>query len=93
MVRIKNLLKSKVFRVISVSMLMTMCMTATAFASTTTDFSVIKNAITSNLDTAEILAIVGSVIATGIGFVVLWFGIRKLVYSALAAFRGGKLKI
>ena len=94
MVRIKNLLKSKLFRISSVTMLMLMCMTATAFASTppTVDYSAVTDALTGSFTVAQIGAVIGVVLATGVGFVLFWWGSRKLVRGVMSAFKSGKLK-
>jgi hypothetical protein len=61
-------------------------------ASTTTDFSSITNAITGKLTVAEVAAIIAAIIGAGMGFVLLWFGARKLVGSIIKAFKTGKIK-
>lgn len=68
-------------------------MTASVFASTTTDFSPITDAISQKLTVAEVSGIIASVIGAGIGFVLLWWGARKLIRSLITAFQNGKIKL
>jgi len=57
----------------------------------TTDFSEIISAITGKLTVAEIGGLIAAIIGAGMGFVLLWFGARKLVKAIVSAFKTGKL--
>ena len=51
------------------------------------------NAITSQLTPSSIVSIIALVIGAGIGFVFLWWGIRKVANVVITAFQRGKLKL
>ncbi|MEM3713891.1 MAG: hypothetical protein QXF82_02960 [Nitrososphaeria archaeon] len=65
-----------------------------AFASepTGTDLEPIKTALQSAFTVGEIASVIGIVIATGVSFVLLWWGARKLVNAIIGAFKTGKLR-
>lgn len=52
----------------------------------------VKDALTSAFTTNEIAAVIGIIIGTGVGFVLLWWGARKLVHAIINAFKSGKLR-
>lgn len=56
------------------------------------DLSGVVTGITGAFTTADLLAIVGVVIGAVAGYVVLWFGVRKLISAAKAGIFRGKLK-
>lgn len=57
------------------------------------DWSAVLNAMTSQISVATVVTVLAAVVAAGIGLVFMWWGVRKLVRSLMAAFRNGKLKI
>lgn len=67
------------------------CLTSVAFASTT-DFTAIETSLTGAFSVAEISAVIGTIIGTGVAFVLTWWGARKLVNAIISAFKSGKLK-
>lgn len=60
---------------------------------TTMDFSSLTTALQSAMSTGEILSLVGTVVGASVGFVLAWFGARKIVKSVVSAFKGGKIRI
>ena len=78
-----------------------MCFFSTAMAVMSSEGSVISadvlqplvNAITSQLTPSSIVSIIALVIGAGIGFVFLWWGIRKVANVVITAFQRGKLKL
>lgn len=59
-------------------------------------FEAVQGLVTSllkSITVGEIAALLGLVIASCAGFVLFWFGARKLISSIMAAFKKGKLKI
>ncbi len=62
-------------------------------ATTTTDWSVLTDALTSSFNTGEILSMVGVVVSAGAAFTLVWFGGRKIVNGVITAFKSGKLKV
>lgn len=61
-------------------------------SATTTDFSPILTALQSGISSAEIVSIIASGLGVAAGFVILWWGSRKLVGMVMAAFKSGKIK-
>lgn len=55
------------------------------------DFTPITNALSSSFSVAQIAAIVGIVIAAGVGLAVMWFGARKITRAVIGAFKTGKI--
>lgn len=51
------------------------------------------DSITSQLTPASIISILSLVIAAAVGFVFLWWGIRKVAGVIITAFKKGKLKV
>lgn len=85
--------KKKIVATLALAMSMVFGITGTAFAaSTTTDYSAITSAITSELTVAEVVAVIAAIIGAGMGFVLLWWGARKLLNSMISAFKSGKIK-
>ncbi len=86
--------RTKITAAISLAFVMSMSICSLAFASapSTTDFSSITTAVTSKVTVAEVSALIGAVIAGGIGFVILWWGARKLVRAIIGAFKSGKIR-
>lgn len=62
-------------------------------ASATTDWSALTSALTSTFSGDEILSLIGVVAAAGGGFVLLWFGGRKIINGVINAFKSGKMKV
>lgn len=72
-------------------------MVVPAFASeegttATTDFTPITDALSTTFTVGEIASVIGTIIGTGVSFVLLWWGARKLVRAIIGAFKSGKLK-
>jgi hypothetical protein len=59
---------------------------------TTTDWSTLTNAISSSLSANEVLGVMGTIVASGAGLVLVWFGGRKIVNAVISAFKSGKIK-
>lgn len=93
-----KLLKSKKFLVCSALMLLTLALGCVCFASgeslsESLDFSPIINGVTSVITPTDIIVVIGSVIAAGMGFILAWFGIRKVVNALRNAIMRGRLKV
>lgn len=67
-------------------------LTSVAFASTTEPLDEVKNALTSAFTPAEIASVIAIILASGVTFVLLWWGARKLVSAIIGAFETGRLK-
>lgn len=52
----------------------------------------VLSAMTGQISVTTVIAVIASVVTAGIGLVFMWWGVRKLGRSLMAAFRSGKLK-
>lgn len=57
------------------------------------DFAPVITALTSAVTPAQIIALLASVIAFGIPFVFMWFGIRKVIKIFRSAVMGGSIVV
>lgn len=93
-----KLLKSKKFLVCSALMLLTLALGCVCFASgdslsSSLDFSPITEAVTSLITPTDIIIVIAGVIGAGMGFILAWFGIRKVVNALRNAILRGRLKV
>lgn len=61
-------------------------------AVTTTDFSVILQALQTSFNPAEITALIATVLGASVGVAFIWWGGRKLVHAVMSAFTTGKIR-
>lgn len=59
----------------------------------TLDFGPVITALTSAVTPAQIISLLASVIAFGIPFVFMWFGIRKVIKIFRSAVMGGSIVV
>lgn len=57
------------------------------------DFKPVLDALTSQISITTVVGIIAAVVAAGIGFVFLWWGIRKVFGAVMKAFKGRGLSI
>ncbi len=57
------------------------------------DFSPIITALTSAVTPAQIITLVASIVAFGIPFVFMWFGMRKVIKIFRSAVMGGRITV
>ncbi len=57
------------------------------------DFSPIITALTSAVTPAQIITLVASIVAFGIPFVFMWFGLRKVIKIFRSAVMGGRITV
>lgn len=57
------------------------------------DFSAITTALTTAVTPAQIITIIASIIGVGMTFVLMWFGVRKLVSIFRKAVTKGKISV
>ena len=50
------------------------------------------SAMTAQLSIETVVGVLATLVAAGIGFVFLWWGVRKASRALLSAFKSGKLK-
>lgn len=60
---------------------------------TASDWSTVITNVTSNFSTTNIVAVLASVVASGIVFVFLWWGVRLAFRSIMGAVKHGSLSI
>lgn len=58
---------------------------------TASDWSSVISAITSQISVSTVVAVIASGAAAAIGFVFLWWGVRKVTRMIMSAWRKGKL--
>lgn len=68
-------------------------MLATAGGVAASDWASVITAVTSQFSTANIVAVLASVVTAGIGFVFLWWGVRIAFHSINGAVKRGTLSI
>ena len=57
------------------------------------DLSGFITALTASITPAQILTILGSVVSVGMGFVLMWFGVRKAIKLFSTALSRGKIRV
>lgn len=57
------------------------------------DFTPIITALTNSVTPANIITLVASIVAFGIPFVFMWFGMRKVIKIFRSAVMGGKITV
>jgi hypothetical protein len=57
----------------------------------TVDLSPITEALTAQLNVAQVATIIAAILGACLGLVILWFGARKLVNSIISAFESGRI--
>lgn len=87
----------KIFIILSCVALIA-CMTVMAFATGTTtvtpsDWSSVIDAITAQISVSTIVTVLAGLVTAGIGFVFLWWGVRKAISSLMSAFKKGRVSI
>ncbi len=97
----RNKTLKKVMVLFAVAMLIG-CMAVPAFATSETGdtvdvaVSAIQSALseaTGTINIGNVLTIIGAAIGASILLVFFWWGLRKVIRAAMAAFRSGKLKV
>lgn len=68
-------------------------MESTASAVSSLDFSPIITALTSAVTPADIITLVAAIVAFGIPFVFMWFGMRKVIKIFRSAVMGGRITV
>ena len=95
--KLKNALKK--YRALPVATgLISVAMCVPAFASdsgsvTAADWAPVITNLTAQISVSTIIAALATFMAAGVGFVFMWWGLRKAVRTIMAAFRKGKLSV
>lgn len=64
-----------------------------ASAVTAADWASVISAMTAQISVATIVGVLAAIVASCIGIVFLWWGVRKAVRALMAAFRKGKVSV
>ena len=64
-----------------------------ASAVTAADWASVISAMTAQISVATIVGVLAAIVASCIGIVFLWWGVRKAVRALMAAFRKGKISV
>lgn len=62
-------------------------------ADSAVDFSGFITSLTSAITPSQLLAILATVVGVGMGFVLMWFGVRKIINLFTSALRNGNIRI
>jgi len=68
-------------------------LTATQTAVSASDWAQVITDVTAQFSIQTIVSVISSLVVAGIGFVFLWWGVRKALKSIMSAVKKGKLKI
>ena len=86
-------MKKKLVALLTLSLSMALCVGGVALASESgMNLDAIESSLTSAFSVSEIATMIGTIIGAGVGFVLTWWGARKLVNAIISAFKSGKLK-
>lgn len=90
-------MKKKVFAILTVCALMA-CLAVPAFAETatvvsSTDFQSVLSALTSQISVSTVVGVLVTLVGACVGFVFLWWGVRKVSGALTSAFKNGKIKM
>lgn len=81
-----------IFDVVAFKMV-TALASSTATAVTASDWESVITAMTGQVSVATIVGVLAAIVASCIGIVFLWWGVRKAVRALMAAFRKGKISV
>lgn len=62
-------------------------------ATTAADWSSVISALTAQISVQTIVAVLATLVVSGIGLVFMWWGVRKALRSLMAAFRKGRMSL
>lgn len=100
--KIQTLAKSTGFkRFLSVFMVMAImaCMAIPAFAeeavteNPVSQISAAFSNVTGTIKISNVVSVIGIVLATAVGFVLFWWGLRKVIKVIMSAFSKGKVRV
>ncbi len=60
---------------------------------TASDWASVISALTAQVSVSTIVAVLVTLVTSGIGLVFMWWGVRKALRSLMAAFRKGKMSL
>lgn len=59
----------------------------------TIDFTGFLSALTGSITTAQVLAVLASVVGVGMGFFLMWLGVRKALNAFTSAVSSGRIRL
>lgn len=62
-------------------------------ATTASDWASVISALTAQISVSSIIAVLTTLVVSGIGLVFMWWGVRKALRSLMAAFRKGRMSL
>lgn len=65
---------------------------AASTAVSSTDWQPVLDAMTAQISVTTVVGVIAAGVGAGIGLVFMWWGVRKLARTLMAAFRSGKLR-
>lgn len=60
---------------------------------TSSDWSSVISAITSQISVSTVVAVLAAAVGAGIGLTFMWWGLRKMIKVLMKAFKTGKLEM
>lgn len=90
-------MKKKVFAMLTVCVIMA-CLAVPAFAVessvvSSTDFQSILDGLTNQISVSTVVGVLVTLVGACVGFVFLWWGVRKVSGALMGAFKNGKIKM
>jgi len=64
-----------------------------AEGASTIDFTAFIDALTKSITPAQVLAVLAAVVGVGMGFFLMWLGVRKAVRAFTSAVSSGRIRI
>ncbi len=91
-------MKKRILAIILTVIALMSVMTVAVFAEETNpvssaDFKPVLDALTGQISITTVVGIIAAVVTAGIGFVFLWWGVRKVFGAIMKAFKGRGLSI
>lgn len=92
-------MKSRAMKVLVFAMVMSLAMSTVAFAETTTtaisssDFTSVLSALQGQISVSTVVEVLTVLAGATVGLAFMWWGVRKLTSSLMAAFKKGKVKM
>ena len=97
---IRNALRNKAVMLPAVTGLVSAAVAFPAFAAeptsgvvTAVDWSSVLTSLTNQISVSTVVGVLATTVTAGVGLVFMWWGLRKLVRTVMAAFRKGRMSV
>lgn len=98
---IRNALRNKAVMLPAVTGLVSAAVAFPAFATesdssgvvTAADWSSVLTSLTNQISVSTVVGVLATTVTAGVGLVFMWWGLRKLVRTVMAAFRKGRMSV